>query len=104
MASLMSLSLSLSPLLSLWGEAVNNAGGLADLCEPQAPRKAGVPGGRLAEREGREVCNVVGGGIQEPWVSGWVPGEHTGNNPLPTAPKPHPHSQISARSTLQGQG
>lgn len=38
--------------LSLWGEVVNNAGGLADLCEPEALRKAGVPGGDTTEREG----------------------------------------------------
>ena len=58
MASLMSLSLSLSPLLSLWGEAVNNAGGLADLCEPQAQRKAGVPGGDW-QKERAEKCAML---------------------------------------------
>lgn len=71
----LSLSLSLLPLslsrsLSLWGEAVNNAEGLADLCEPEALRKAGVSRGDRQKERGRGVCSVEGGAIQEPWVSG----------------------------------
>lgn len=65
----LSLSMSLSPFLSLWGKAVNNAGGLADLCEPEALRKAGVPWGDRQKERARGVCNVKGGAIQEPWVS-----------------------------------
>lgn len=51
----LSLSMSLSPFLSLWGKAVNNAGGLADLCEPEALRKAGVPWGDR-QKERAEEC------------------------------------------------
>lgn len=44
------VALYVSLTLPLSGEALNNAGGLADLCEPQALRKAGGPGGdRLKE-------------------------------------------------------
>lgn len=49
------LSHAFSLSLSLWGEAVNNAGGLADLCEPEALRKAGAPGGDR-QREGPDEC------------------------------------------------
>lgn len=52
--------MSLSPFLSLslWGEAVNNAGGLADLCEPEALRKPGVPGGDR-QKERAEECVML---------------------------------------------
>ena len=48
-----SLTLSLSPR----GDAVNNAGGLADLCEPAAWRRAGVPGGDT-QKKGADECSV----------------------------------------------
>lgn len=51
----LSLSMSLSLFLPLWGEAVNNAGGLADLCEPEALWKAGVPRGDR-QKEGSDEC------------------------------------------------
>lgn len=51
----LSHSMSLSPFLSLWGEAVNNAGGLVDLCEPEALWKAGDPWGDK-QKERVEEC------------------------------------------------
>lgn len=109
-------SMSLSPFLplSLWGKAVNNAGGLADLCEPEALRKAGVPGGDRQKRGGGAMSVQHGGrwhtGARRVWMMkvGCVPGEHAGHNP-PTHPPPplaprHPlwTPQNRARSPPQG--
>lgn len=105
----LSLSMSLSPFLSLWGEAVNNAGGLADLCEPEALRKARVPGGDR-QKEGPSSVQYGGWchtGALGVWMmgAGCVPGKHAGHNPSPTATDPHPAPrERSARSAPQGHG